>query len=95
LAEHVSPLCLREPVSSVAGGQTKGSLAGYEALQFARAAPRRRQPSAIGIFAVLHGMNAQSIAAFFGEAHSEIANAEALLAGRTVKSFGAASYRRL
>jgi len=36
------------------------------------------EASAIGILAVLHGMNAQSIDAFFGEAHSEIPNAEAL-----------------
>lgn len=46
--------------------------------------------SAIGILAVLHGMNAQSIAAFFGEAQSEIANAKAPLAGQTAKSFDAA-----
>jgi hypothetical protein len=34
-----------------------------------------QQDSAIGILAVLHGMNAQSIAAFFGEAHSVITDA--------------------
>jgi hypothetical protein len=62
-------------------------------MSFARAGPYRQQPSAISVFAVLHGMNAQRIAAFFGEAHSEIANAETLLTGRTLKSLDTARAR--
>ena len=35
-------------------------------------------------------MDVQGVAAFFGEAHPEIANAEALLTGRILKSFDGA-----